>query len=207
MVGGSDGAASASVTGGTPGYSYDWTPGNPSGDGTSAITSLSAGAYGVSVTDSEGCTATTSVSVTTAPDLTATLYARPSSTYGTNTISLVVDLTEINSVPTSGPVTVYITKDTKAPLSFSATGTSVNNRPVQNNAWSFDGTSNESFYILTTTQVIPANGVLSVGLQGTVIPGATEGVLTLSATLESGSGNELRINNNTDSDKIQYFDK
>jgi hypothetical protein len=40
---GSNGAASISATGGTPAYTYDWTPGNPTGDGTAAVTGLTAG--------------------------------------------------------------------------------------------------------------------------------------------------------------------
>ena len=141
------------------------------------------------------------------PDLTPIIYARASTTYGTTNISVVVDVLELNSIPTSGTVTVYVTKDTKAPLSFSSTTTTLNGRSVQNSLWSFDGTSNSSFYILTTSQVIEADGVLSFGLRGQVIPGATKGVLTLSSVIDDGSGGEVRINNNSDADKIDYFNK
>ncbi|MBK8923814.1 MAG: DUF5011 domain-containing protein [Saprospirales bacterium] len=50
--GASTGAASVSASGGTPGYSYDWT-GAPPGDGTASVTGLAAGTYTVTVTDSK----------------------------------------------------------------------------------------------------------------------------------------------------------
>ncbi len=53
--GGSDGNAKATVTGGTPGYSYNWTPGTPTGDGTDSIYNLTAGNYYCVVTDANGC--------------------------------------------------------------------------------------------------------------------------------------------------------
>ena len=55
--GGNDGAASVSVTGGTTTYSYNWTPGNPTGDGTSSVTGLTAGTWICTVTDANSCVA------------------------------------------------------------------------------------------------------------------------------------------------------
>ncbi|MDX6183215.1 T9SS type A sorting domain-containing protein [Flavobacterium sp. Fl-77] len=63
--GGSTGAAAINTpTGGAGGYTYDWTPGTPTGDGTTSVTGLSAGTYTVTVTDANGCTATQSFTVT-----------------------------------------------------------------------------------------------------------------------------------------------
>lgn len=50
--GGSGGSASVTATGGTPGYTYAWSPG---GATTTSITGLTAGSYTVLVTDSKGC--------------------------------------------------------------------------------------------------------------------------------------------------------
>lgn len=50
--GGCDGSISANVTGGTPGYTYLWTPGNET---TSSISGLCAGTYSLTVTDQNGC--------------------------------------------------------------------------------------------------------------------------------------------------------
>ena len=53
-----DGTATAIVSGGTPDYSYVWTPG---GQTTAVSTGLSSGNYCVEVTDANGCTATSCV--------------------------------------------------------------------------------------------------------------------------------------------------
>jgi len=55
----SDGSASATPAGGTPGYKYSWSPG-----GNSATNSgLAAGTYTCTITDTMGCTTSVSVSV------------------------------------------------------------------------------------------------------------------------------------------------
>lgn len=55
-----DGSATVSATGGTPGYTYNWQPGNLIGPSQS---NLSAGTYTVTVTDNIGCTASTPISI------------------------------------------------------------------------------------------------------------------------------------------------
>lgn len=55
--GGSNGAASVNpASGGTPGYTYNWSPGTPTGDGTPSVTGLTAGTWTCVVTDANGCT-------------------------------------------------------------------------------------------------------------------------------------------------------
>ncbi|NJX14654.1 DUF7507 domain-containing protein [Tamlana crocina] len=54
-IGASDGTISVSAEGGTPPYSYSWSPG---GQSTPSISGLSAGTYSVTVTDAEGCQST-----------------------------------------------------------------------------------------------------------------------------------------------------
>jgi hypothetical protein len=58
---GNDGTASVIVTGGTPAYNYSWSP---SGGTDATATGLYAGNYTVTVTDENGCTASTIVQVT-----------------------------------------------------------------------------------------------------------------------------------------------
>ncbi|MBI2269550.1 MAG: PKD domain-containing protein [Bacteroidetes bacterium] len=58
--GGSNGSATVTAAGGTGSYNYSWTPG---GAATSAANGLSAGSYDVMVTDANGCTNSTSVTI------------------------------------------------------------------------------------------------------------------------------------------------
>jgi gliding motility-associated-like protein len=55
------GSATGSAVGGTPGYIYSWTP---SGQSTITATNLAAGNHTVQVTDLNGCTSTSSITVT-----------------------------------------------------------------------------------------------------------------------------------------------
>jgi hypothetical protein len=59
--GGNTGVATVSATGGTPAYTYSWSPAG----GTNATASnLAAGTYSAKVTDSKGCSFTTNVTIT-----------------------------------------------------------------------------------------------------------------------------------------------
>ncbi len=67
--GGNDGAISLVVNGGTTAYTYSWS----NGAATQNLTGLVAGTYTVTVTDANGCTATSSATITENPELEVTL--------------------------------------------------------------------------------------------------------------------------------------
>jgi hypothetical protein len=58
--GGNNGTASATVSGGTPAYTYLWS----TGGNTNSVSGLSNGSYTLTVTDSKACTATRTVNIT-----------------------------------------------------------------------------------------------------------------------------------------------
>ncbi|HSH64388.1 MAG TPA: SprB repeat-containing protein, partial [Bacteroidia bacterium] len=68
--GGKDGAASITVSGANGTAAYNWTPGNPAGDGTASVTALVAGTYTCTVTDAV-CSKVIEV-VVTEPDMIST---------------------------------------------------------------------------------------------------------------------------------------
>lgn len=69
-----DGTATASVSGGTPNYTYVWSNGSTTTtpSTTNTISALCAGTYSVTVTDANGCTINNSVIITQPPILVAT---------------------------------------------------------------------------------------------------------------------------------------
>lgn len=76
------GAVDLSVSGGTTGYSYAWTGSNNFAASTEDINGLGAGTYTVTVTDANGCTASTSVGIT--PQNSMVVSLQPSDFNGYN---------------------------------------------------------------------------------------------------------------------------
>lgn len=68
--GGSNGIATSTVSGGTPSYTYSWSPSGGTG---STASGLSSGGYTLQVTDSKGCIATRTITITQPTALTATV--------------------------------------------------------------------------------------------------------------------------------------
>ncbi|SFE88518.1 putative Ig domain-containing protein [Spirosoma endophyticum] len=160
--------------------------------------------------DPSGQTANTSFWFTVGSpvsDVTPVLTTLPALQYGRTPFSLVVDVFELNGVGTGGAVTLYLAKDPQVVLSFDGASMVIGGKPVQNRNWSFDGTSNNDFYILTCGGGVSGGGKQSVGLNGISTPGSTRGRLTLSATVSLGNRAELRLTNNTDADQVEYFNK
>lgn len=71
-----NGTASVAVTGGTPGYTYAWTP-SVTGQGTPDATGLCAGPYSVLITDANGCTLTQAFTILDAVPIEASLQVLP----------------------------------------------------------------------------------------------------------------------------------
>ncbi len=87
--GGADGSATLNVTGGGV-YDYDWSPGDPTGEGTSSVTGLTAGAWTCTVTEVlSGCSKTQGVTITEPTAITSlqniTLPPGGTLTVGSNT--------------------------------------------------------------------------------------------------------------------------
>lgn len=162
-----------------------------------------AGTYSVTATAAGGCSSTASVSVSPGPDLTLLLYARPSIHYGSSPFTVVVDVFALTPVVSSEPLTLRLTKDSKYAVSFPSSATLVGGKSVQNSAWSFDGVTDEGYYVLTRSGGMGSAGLVSVGLEAVLNPGATTGSLTVSGVL--GSVCERKLTNNSDADKIEYF--
>lgn len=76
-----DGTASVLVSGGTPDYTYLWTP-NVTGQGTPNATALCAGNYSVLITDDNGCTITQAFTIIDAVPLQVSLQVLPASCPG-----------------------------------------------------------------------------------------------------------------------------
>ena len=82
--GGNDGSTLASVSGGTTGYTYQWSNGSPNPD----AGMLTAGSYTVTVTDANGCNATGSATVSEPTALSATIIVTTDDSTGTGSATV-----------------------------------------------------------------------------------------------------------------------
>lgn len=85
--GGNNGSATVTATGGTGPFTYSWAP---YGGSNATATGLVAGTYTVTVTDANGCSSTTTVSITQPAALTATTSSSPALCNGASTGSAAV---------------------------------------------------------------------------------------------------------------------
>jgi len=139
------------------------------------------------------------------PDLTPIITVAPATMYGSTSFTTRVDIWNLSNVPSSGTITVYMTKSALINYTYNSALTSAISTPVQNNVWTMDATSSASYYIFTTNVSIEAQGRSSFGINGVLTPGATKGQLTNTAIINPGSGGESLITNNTDAEIIRYF--
>lgn len=195
------GATTTYTSTGTPGGT--WSSSNPSVatvNSSGLVTGVASGTANIIYTVS-GCGGTVSsqanITVQLVPDLSPVITVSPTSMYGNTNFTIKIDVTEINSAPTSGTVVVLVTKQSKYTLTLSSA--------PQNSIWTLNSTSNENYYVLTTTSSIPAGEALTIRLNGYLTPQGTAGTLSISAVVVAGSGGETRINNNIDVDRIETF--
>ncbi len=76
------GSASVVASGGLAPYTYLWSPAPDVGQGTDAVSGLCIGAWQVTVTDVNGCSATTTFTITAPPPIQAVLNITPESCLG-----------------------------------------------------------------------------------------------------------------------------
>ena len=88
--GGSNGTATVSASGGTPGYTYLWSP---SGGTAASATGLSVGVYTCLITDANGCSVTRNVTITQPIAMNATTVQTNIACNGQPTGSLTVNVT------------------------------------------------------------------------------------------------------------------
>lgn len=85
--GSSDGSATVSVSGGTPGYTYSWYP---TGGTNTTATNLAAGTYICTITDANSCIANQNITVGEPAQLTATTAVTDATCFGSSTGSATV---------------------------------------------------------------------------------------------------------------------
>lgn len=142
------------------------------------------------------------------PDLSPIMTILPGNIAGMSAVECAVQLTELNSIDTDGSVIkVRIPSDPRLIFVWNIGLTQAALVPVQNADWNYLG---DNGFVHTWEYngpglVIPANGVAAFGFQSFYDPQSTDGQTTLTATIFPFSGGECKITNNTDSERLVYF--
>jgi hypothetical protein len=80
--------------------------------------------------------------------------------------------------------------------------TELSSTALDNADWSYS--DDQHSHIFTTMAVIPASDYSVFGFRATFTPGQTRGVFTITCQIDSWSGGENRIDNNVDSQRLEY---
>ncbi len=167
---GANGTINLSVSGGTPQYQYLWSNGQTTQD----IGGLLAGTYTVTVTDSRGCTKSTTATVTGAGQFSATATTTPTTCGGSN-----------------GSITVVITGGA-APYSWTGAG----NGTSQTGQFTINALAGGTYNIVitdasgcstTVSATVPqTNGITASAVPSAATCGAANGSVTIDVTGGTG---------------------
>jgi len=142
------------------------------------------------------------------PDLTPIMTILPGNIAGMSAIEVAVQVTELDNTDTDGSVVVVrIPSDPRLVFVWNIGLTQSALIPVQNADWNYLG--NNGFVHTWTYNgpglIIPATGLTALGFQAFYDPQGTDGQTTLTATIVPFSGGECNPLNNTDSERLVYF--
>jgi hypothetical protein len=81
----------------------------------------------------------------------------------------------------------------------------MNGFPLNNIDWAYS--ESPTHHIFQSTVVIPSGGFSYFGFSAAWNSGQTQGIYTITSQIDSWSGGEDRIDNNSDAEKLDYFIK
>jgi hypothetical protein len=139
------------------------------------------------------------------PDITPTLIVSPNISHGIATIDVIIRVTELNNVNTDGSITVNIPADGRWEIEegYNPLLEVLNETVLDNNEWFY--TRGETNHIFTSSTVIPAGGHSRFGFTIVFNPDTSRGYHAVTSQVIPGSGGEMRGSNNTDSERLDYF--
>lgn len=140
------------------------------------------------------------------PDLVVTMLASPNIMNGITRFNLLVNVTELNDTPTSGTITIVLPKDVRWDLDggFDVLLTYLEGTPVNNALWSYSDAV-EGYHQFQTAVSLPGGSGSTLGFTALFDPRNSRGVYTITVQLVPGSGGEVTVSNNSDSERLDYF--
>ncbi|MEZ5047792.1 MAG: SdrD B-like domain-containing protein [Chitinophagaceae bacterium] len=144
------------------------------------------------------------------PDYAPTIAITPGVANGITNIRVIVTINELLNMASCTPVYVFVPRlEPRYIFTWNPTATQFGAGiagQVNNVEWQYF-TSNPNFYIwqYIGNSTFPPLGQSKFGYVGTYNPNNTDGVTTFSVQIYQGSGGEINLSNNTDSENLLYF--
>jgi len=142
---------------------------------------------------------------TCVPDVTPTITLSPNVANGVTVFELIVCVTELNDINTSGDIVIHIPKDLHWDISegYNSSLASLGGTSLSNSEWTYsDDTDN---HIFTSSTTILAGSHSTFGFRISFDPGGSTGMNPITSQLVSGGGGEVHVSNNSDSEQLDYF--
>ena len=78
---------------------------------------------------------------------------------------------------------------------------------MENNKWAYSDNLTHHIFTTVNPSIVISSGDFSYfGIKARWSTVAQEGIYTITSQIDSGSGNENRIDNNSDAEKLDFFD-
>lgn len=143
------------------------------------------------------------------PDLSPVLTILPGNLAGQSAVEVAIQISELDSVHTDGTsIIVRVPSDPRLHFIWDIGLTTVALIPVQNADWNYLGDNGyvHTFEYNGPGLMISADAKTALGFQAVYDPQATDGQTTLTVTILPFSGGECNLLNNTDAERLVYFE-
>ncbi len=144
------------------------------------------------------------------PDLTPIMTILPGNIAGVSGVGVAVKVTELNTRDTDGSlIRVRIPNDPRFVFVWNPNLTTAALTPVNNADWNYQGIIGGLFHewhYTSNSGTIIGGATEAFGFEGTYDPQSTDGQTTITATVFPFSGGECNLSNNTDSERLVYFE-
>lgn len=141
------------------------------------------------------------------PDYTPSISIAPNAITGITNMRIILTITELLNRTPCSDVYVFVPRlEPRFTMSYEPTATIVGGVPVNNNDWQYFNT-NPNFYVwkFIGAAAFPGGSDSKIGFLGNYDPSQTDGETSFNVQIFQGSGGELNITNNTDSEILLYF--
>jgi len=143
------------------------------------------------------------------PDLTPITTILPGNIAGVSAVGVAIEISELNGIDTDGSgILVRVPSDPRLIFVWNPTLTTVALTPVNNANWNYLGNNGFVHTFQYTGPGIVINGgtTEAFGFESNYNPQNTDGQTTVTATIVPFGGGECNILNNTDSERLVYFE-